>query len=363
MRIALFADLHLDAPFGWARLEVARRRRQALRDCLRKIVEVAEEERVEAILCAGDLYEHDYVSPDSREFLRSTLGSTGIRVLVAPGNHDWFGPASIYRQMVWSGNVHVFSEPRLERYELTPGLLVWGSAFTSPTRTESFLGEHRLPGGAIHIALFHGAETSGAPVEGKALHAPFRAPDVERSGFAHAFVGHYHQPADHELYTYPGNPDPLTFGETGDRGVVIADISPDGSIQRRRRSVAVSSVHDVEVDVSSCDHFQEVREAVAARLAGLAGAVRLSLRGELAPEIALDVDGFAQVAEGIEQLVVRTDELEPGYDFDVLAAEPTVRGRFVAKVRADRSLDDPTKRRVLVTGLRALAGRDDLEAF
>ena len=51
-----------------------------------------------------------------------------------------------------------------------------------------------------------------------------------------------------------------------------------------------------------------------------------------------------------------------GASGDVDAGD-VVRGRVVAKVRDDHSLDDATRRRILVTGLRALAGRDDLEAF
>ena len=44
MRVVLFADLHLDTPFVWAGREVARRRRQRLRDVLTRIAELAVEE-------------------------------------------------------------------------------------------------------------------------------------------------------------------------------------------------------------------------------------------------------------------------------------------------------------------------------
>jgi hypothetical protein len=42
-----------------------------------------------------------------------------------------------------------------------------------------------------------------------------------------------------------------------------------------------------------------------------------------------------------------------------LALEQTVRGQFVRDVRADPTLTDDQRRRVLVTGLRALDGRTD----
>ena len=76
MRLPLFADLHLDAPFPWAELEAARQRRRRLRKVLTTIVESATEE-ADALLCAGDLYEQDYFAPtlasgfESRPSLRS----------------------------------------------------------------------------------------------------------------------------------------------------------------------------------------------------------------------------------------------------------------------------------------------------
>lgn len=44
------------------------------------------------------------------------------------------------------------------------------------------------------------------------------------------------------------------------------------------------------------------------------------------------------------------------YDIAALAKERTVRGRFVRDVLAAGDLDDERRRRVLLTGLRALDG-------
>src|SRR4051812_41046649 len=59
VKLVLFADLHLDAPFAWlgASQLAARRRRQALRDTLRNIVTLTRETKADALVCAGDLYE------------------------------------------------------------------------------------------------------------------------------------------------------------------------------------------------------------------------------------------------------------------------------------------------------------------
>src|SRR5437879_2127205 len=106
MQLLLFSDVHLDTPFEWAPPALARRRRQALRDTLLRIVQLAIEIRPDAVLCGGDLYEHERFSPDTAAFLRSALAQLHpLPVYVAPGNHDWYGSESLYRQVQWSPNV------------------------------------------------------------------------------------------------------------------------------------------------------------------------------------------------------------------------------------------------------------------
>ena len=55
-------------------------------------------------------------------------------------------------------------------------------------------------------------------------------------------------------------------------------------------------------------------------------------------------------------------DLRPAYDIEAIQEEPTVRGQFVRDVLNDGLSSDET-RRVLITGLRALGGRDDLDVL
>ena len=201
------------------------------------------EVNADALFCGGDLYEQEYFSPDTAEFLRTTFADMApTSVYLAPGNHDWYGPQSLYALVDWSENVHIFREAPLRSVRLSDRLTLWGAAHLTPANTGNFLDGFRVEGSGVHIALFHGAERSwfNAQGEGKEPHAPFDATQIEASGLSHAFLGHYHRPKDAESHTYPGNPDPLAFGEDGERGAVVATISEDGQIKRQRHSVAVS---------------------------------------------------------------------------------------------------------------------------
>lgn len=365
MKLVFFADLHLDAPFTWlgGSQLAARRRRQALRLTLRNIVDLTLAVRADALLCGGDLFEQTRFTPDTIAFLEQTFEELDpVPVFLAPGNHDWYAPDSPYRQALWSPNVHVFTEDRLVAAPLTEGLTIWGAAHLAPARTLGFLNDFKVDRDGVHIALFHGSERSSFPTDAERLepHAPFDAVQIEMAGFHHALVGHYHRPRDGERYTYPGNPDFLKFGEDGQRGAVILTVEPDGSIERRRERVGVTDAHDLTLDVAGCGSQWEVRDRLAALLRGLTGVARVTVEGELDPRIDLRVNDVLDFPHSLEGLHVRLGRIRPAYDLDTIAQEPTVRGQFVRDVQ-DAELDEDERRRVLLVGLRALEGRDDLE--
>jgi DNA repair protein SbcD/Mre11 len=361
VRLLHFADLHLDAPFAWASPEAARVRRRNRRDVLGRIIRLAEQERVDAILCGGDLFEHDRFGPDTVAFLRETLGSTAIAVYLAPGNHDWYSERSPYARVDWPANVHVFTEAQLTPVSLADGLTLWGAAHRAPANTDGFFAAFEADRAGVHLALAHASERTvlGWQESGKQPHAPFDASELERAGIAHAFLGHYHLPRDADRYTYPGNPDPLEFGEQGDRGAVVADIASDGTVTRARHLVAVSEVHDVVVRLDACLHSDDVRAAVGVAIGTLAGCVRVTLTGELQPSVELDLAALERLGAHLDGIVVRVDALTVPYDLHALAQETTVRGQFVRD--AQRIADPERRRRVVLTGLRALEGRADLE--
>jgi DNA repair exonuclease SbcCD nuclease subunit len=363
MKFVLFSDLHLDAPFVGLGPEVANRRRQALRDTLRNITELAIRAGADALLCGGDLYEHESFTDDTMQFVRSTFAELPMPVFIAPGNHDWYGRTSMYQRADWPGNVHVFSTASLTPVPLAEGVTLWGAAHCMPAGTPGFLdGGFRVEGNGIHLALFHGSERGWfqAQGEGKDPHAPFDERQIMAAELDHAFLGHYHKAKDGPHHTYPGNPCPLSFGEDTGRGAVVVTLQPDGGVQRERFQVAAYIVHDLSIDVTGSASQQDIRDRLTGTLAGLTGCARVQLIGEVGPEVALNHLSADLLQGGLDRLVLSLDGVRVAYDFESIEQEPTVRGEFVRNVMAD-DLDEGERQRILITGLRALDGRTDLE--
>lgn len=361
MRLLHFADMHLDTPFKWAPPDLARSRRRALRATLERICDLAAELKVDALCCGGDLYEQDRFTPDTAEFLRATFAKLSpLRIFIAPGNHDWFGPTSLYQQVAWSSNVHVFQQGKLTPVELSEEFTLWGAAHRAPANTSGFLDEFHVDRDGVNVALFHGSEQGQLPFqgEGKIPHAPFRSAQIAQAGLTHALVGHFHAPRLAEHYTYPGNPDPLEFGESGERGAVLLDVTADGTIKRQQYRVSTSMVTDVTVNLTDVTHSGQVESQIRAAVSGLSGMVRVTVGGEVGSDVDLQLQDLESISvPGLDALVLRLGQVHVAYDWARLRDDVTVRGQFVRDVMDSSRLSEEEKNRVLVTGLRALDGR------
>jgi len=365
VRVVAMSDLHLDTPFVWAPVEIGRLRRHDLRHSLSATLSLAVSAGADAVVLAGDIYEHERVTPDTAAFMRRVFAEVDpLPILVSPGNHDWLGRASVWNTNAWSPNVHIFEDRKLAPFELADGFTVWGAAHHAPANTPGFLDGFSVDREGVHLGVFHGSERAGLQVEraDKEPHAPFEASAIRCSGLHHAVVGHFHRKREARHHTYPGNPSVLAFGEPGDGGAVVIDIDSEGSVERQWVSVSSRSVVDIELDLTGCVDRDEVLSRVDVALFGASGLVRLILTGELSPEIEL-IDAEVEQAAGsrLDHLVVRRSKLRVAYDLVALRDEPTVRGQFIRDVVDDATLDESTRQRIITTGLRALDGRSDLD--
>ena len=117
------------------------------------------------------------------------------------------------------------------------------------------------------------------------------------------------------------------------------------------------------LDVTGCESRQQIRDTLDKRARGLSGILRLTVKGDLEPALDLD-EGLLRdfLSESFDALQIRIGDLRSGYDIEAIRREGTVRGQFVNDV-LNAGLDEQTQRRTLITGLRALDDRNDLEVL
>ncbi len=253
VKIFHMADVHLDAPFSSLSPTEAELARRSLRSAFVSALFTAKNRGVDIFLIAGDLFDSDYVTPDTRDFLCAKLSEyKDMRFFISPGNHDPYTETSPYATMPLPKNVHVFRGKGVAVIEEL-GVAVYGVGFTSAETTESPLsGLPQLDKSLINIMVCHG--DVGVP---SSPYGPISKEEIAKSGFDYLALGHIHK-ASGVLseagvhYAYPGCTEGRGFDETGDKGAFIGTISKGEadlsfiSLARRKYAVETLDISDVE---------------------------------------------------------------------------------------------------------------------
>lgn len=358
VRVLLTSDLHLGAAFPWAGSS-ARQLRQALRDTLECIVDLAIAHGVAMVCIAGDLFEDRYVSPETGRFLWQMLQKLDpITVLVTPGNEDPWHVQSPYRQIGWSSNVHIFTEPELTAFRCSD-VTVWGGAHLVNQPHQGFLRGQVECAPGLNVGLFHGSEIDSSPPH-QVVVAPFRTGDVEAAGLQHALVGHSHEQAGSALHTYGGTPQRLSFKSAVPGSVAIMELSASGCRVVGREFVEQFPFIEVEVDISGADTVSDVRSMLRAAAPEGPAALRLVVIGEVERELGLHPSSLTSHLERDQPTEVVVGATYQPYDLESISKLDDVKGTYVRKVMS-LGLEPDVERRVLIAGLRSLEGVVNLE--
>jgi exonuclease SbcD len=129
---------------------------------LEAVVNTAIKSRVDLLLFAGDLFDHNRVDDKLLEFVRAQFWRLPIPIVILPGNHDCLVPDSIFSKTeFWKScrNLHVFRQTQGETLDLPfLNISIWGKPIdTYLGDIRPMQGEPQLFGGGLwHIAVAHG---------------------------------------------------------------------------------------------------------------------------------------------------------------------------------------------------------------
>jgi predicted phosphodiesterase len=239
MKLLHAADLHLGSP-----LRAASARDEAIggllarsvRGVLSRIVDVALEERVDAVLLAGDVFDGDVPDVSQRARFAADLARlrrVGIPVLLIRGNHDAMLDLDRYGP---PGEGIELLTP--DRPSLTVGDVTIHGLGHERDMTRSQLPDYpAAEPGRINVGLMHCA-LDGA--QGHEPYAPCGTGDLLAHGFDYWALGHVHKRSetirDGRAVVMPGIPQGRHIGEDAGGSVTIATLG--GMPELRRREVA-----------------------------------------------------------------------------------------------------------------------------
>lgn len=321
------ADLHLDAPFAALTAEQARQRRAEQRLLLDALADAATERGADLVVLAGDLLDSAQTYRETAQALATALGRIDAPVAIAPGNHDFYGPGSLYTAPIWPKNVLIFRESAVQSVDL-PNMTLYGCAFTGQFRDASPLaGFHAPDRGKPSVMVCHG------DVEGTGRYGSIPRSHIAASGLTYLALGHIHacsglQREGGTYWAYPGCTEGRGFDELGDKGALWVTIGDDNAVSAEFLPLCRRRYEIQECDLTGKDPAQAVAAALAAGSPD--DVCRLVLTGEAE---GLDLAALHQAAAPCRWAVSLRDHTRVPQGLWDREAEDSLTGLFLREMR------------------------------
>ena len=272
LKILHSADWHLDSPFVGFTEQQRRFLQEAQRQIPGKVADLCRREDCDLVLLAGDLFDGE-ARPETLALLKRELKNCGVPVLIAPGNHDFCGSGSPWREESWPENVFVFTG-ELESVTIQ-GLncRIYGAAFRSMDCGPLLEGFQAQGDEKYCVAVLH-----GDPLQRNSPYNPITNGQVRNSSLDYLALGHIHKAgafrSGETLCAWPGCPMGRGWDETGEKGVCIVTLDQEAKLQTM--SLHMPRFYDLEAEV-----LEDAVEAVEALLPAVPGAdfYRITLTG------------------------------------------------------------------------------------
>lgn len=358
MKIAHFADLHLDSKFDSlnAIKGLPEKRRLEQRRVLKEIIEYVELNNVDILLIPGDLYEQKYIRKSSIEYINSLFKKIpNTLVFIAPGNHDPFLQNSFYNTFNWNENVHIFKN-EIEKVQLDEGVNIYGYGFGDFYCEDSGVEKIKIDNPKeLNILITHGSLDSGA--EDYKEYNPLSKSKLKKLGFDYIALGHVHKPFFNEepgqRIVYPGSPMSLGFDEPGKHGFIAGKIEKE-NIKLEFIETDTREFVEIKLDITKFFSNEEVIEKIQSLKLDYQNLYKITLEGQRF--FTIDLEEITRL-HGVENIIRIKDKTKTGIDINAIAKENSIKGKFVKRMlerKEKEGLDEDFIEKTIEIGLEVL---------
>jgi len=352
-------DLHLGLKFQKVSFqrEKAMERRRELWSTFERIVSYARDNRMDFLLIAGDLFEESYFTMADITRVRDTFREAeDVNIIISAGNHDYKGIKSLYNKIEWTSNVTIFNGDNIQKKEFKDlNTVIYGYSWeTMEIRENNLFNGLTIDKTKNNILVLHGE------LGNHSSYLPLNVDGLNNLNMDYIALGHIHKPQIiNERMAYCGCPEPLDFGETGDRGIIQGSIEDKKTVFEfisfsKRKFIEIEVL--INEDMGYPDIMNEIRS--------------LDIGNKMVDFYRINLRGFIQ--RGIEAKSLDKDLNDDFYhmeiidntnlDYDLKELEEenkeNIIGQFIIAMK-DKGLDNPVVKDALYYGLEVLLkGRD-----
>ena len=352
-------DLHLGLKFQKVSFQKdkAIERRRELWSTFERIVKYAKDNKVEFLLIAGDLFEEAYFTMADITRVRDTFREAeDVNIIISAGNHDFKGIRSLYNKVEWTKNVTIFDKERIQKKEFEDlNTVIYGYSWDTIEIRENNLFEGlKVDSTKNNILVLHGE------LGNNSSYLPLNLEELNNLNMDYIALGHIHKPQIlNDRTAYCGCPEPLDFGEIGDRGIIQGTIK-DKKTEFEFIPFSKRKFIELEIlineDMGYPDIMREIRN--------------LDMGNKNMDFYRINLRGFIQRGISVENLdkdlnddfyhIEIIDNTIWDYDLEELQEEnkENIIGQFIMAMK-DKGLDNPIVKDALYLGLEVLLkGRD-----
>lgn len=354
MKFLHLADVHIGANPDKGKIWGSRRTDE-IYDSFKNIIKVCEEQQVDLLLIAGDLFDAPPTIQQLRELDYQLRLMRGTKTVLIAGNHDYIEEGSPWETYKFQSDLFIMPRDKATNVYIEElNVCVTGYSYGRQEYTERIL-ERLKPGreGAYNILLGHGGDKT---------HMPFSKEKLASLGFDYVALGHIHKPAHliKNKMAFPGSLEPLDHTETGRRGYIMGELSGSGNtviqwIPCNKRSY-INMTLELNPDIVNSEIVDNVEDEII-RI-GKDNIYKINLTGCVDSNLQINLSGLTR-----EYYIYQVkDDTHPNYDIEelLMVNENNLLGRFIKAMSDNDSIEKPEIReRALKYGIEALLGVGD----
>jgi DNA repair exonuclease SbcCD nuclease subunit len=351
LRLLHTADVHLGARHADLGDQAATQRERQFA-AFAATIELALAEKVDLVLIAGDLFDSNVQPRRSVERAAAQLKrlvDARIRIVIAPGTHDVYDRASIYRAYdlpalsgaVGSDLVTVLDPEHAEVHLRPLDLVVHGRCFATkraPSSPLAGVDVSKDDRAAWHVGLLHAALAIEGRTDGDDV--VITTEEIAASHLDYLALGHWHSTTKGKAgkvpYAYSGAPEPIALDQDRAGNVLLVTLdAADGKkhVTIEERKVGKTRFERVQLDAATIG----TQPALVSKLAEQADpdlVLAVEITGVRPDELDVHVDEVeAELVEKFLKIRVRDRSVAPLPE-GMIASPDTVLGAFIRDLEA-----------------------------
>lgn len=284
------SDIHLGKKFNIKNFSLKERekRRQELWDAFDEIIKIARDESIHYLFIGGDLTEGEYIKYKELNSISSKFKSIPeTKVIIACGQRDPYNINNMYEYIEWPDNVYIIknTDSVEELYFPENNLCIHSMSWDNHDKNEKSqaIYDISVDSNKINVLLLqcHIDSKDKLPIN----------IDVIKNKFDYCAMGGRHNYEQvNENIVYCGTPEPLSFEEDGEHGIIIGTLKKK-KVEYSLLPIAKRKFNVRNINLDKSYSFNKILDLIkfsGDTFSNIKDYVRINLTGTVSTEISME---------------------------------------------------------------------------